>query len=323
LNYSIRYHPFGTEMSNRSFSSPSYRYGFNGMEKDDEVKGIGNSYDFGARLYDSRLGKFLTIDKFYDKAPTYSSYTFSQDSPIIFIDHNGQYTMSKRMQRKYPELTNMLKNIQQTVHDDPQTWEAFKNTLGLTDQQADEILKWGTGPKIKVGWTIGAFASTSSETGNIKLSRREIKRLEGKRKSPHTRDGQVFLVYATVLHEGQHSAEALYGVSLSSTYDKLDPNSEAGLVFERKAFGGLMSINLKDNPQAVPESVKPFAIDIDEIAQKYNDRINSGPVEMYTIPIKVDPTDPNSRTVEIILPKPKIRLNLSDKLEIYSRGKRK
>jgi len=25
-------------MSNRSFSSPSYRYGFNGMEKDDEVK---------------------------------------------------------------------------------------------------------------------------------------------------------------------------------------------------------------------------------------------------------------------------------------------
>jgi hypothetical protein len=34
-----------------------YRYGFNGMEKDDEVKnGKGNSYDFGARMYDSRLG---------------------------------------------------------------------------------------------------------------------------------------------------------------------------------------------------------------------------------------------------------------------------
>jgi hypothetical protein len=28
-----------------------YRYGFNGMEKDDEVNGSGNSYDFGERLY--------------------------------------------------------------------------------------------------------------------------------------------------------------------------------------------------------------------------------------------------------------------------------
>ena len=44
------------------FWSNSYRYGFNGMEKDDEVKGSGNSYDFGARMYDSRLGRWLSID---------------------------------------------------------------------------------------------------------------------------------------------------------------------------------------------------------------------------------------------------------------------
>ncbi len=31
-----------------------YRYGFNGMEKDDEISGSGNSYDFGARTYDPR-----------------------------------------------------------------------------------------------------------------------------------------------------------------------------------------------------------------------------------------------------------------------------
>jgi hypothetical protein len=30
----------------------SYRYGFNGMESDDEVKGSKNSLDFGARIYD-------------------------------------------------------------------------------------------------------------------------------------------------------------------------------------------------------------------------------------------------------------------------------
>jgi RHS repeat-associated protein len=38
------------------------RYGFNGMEKDDNVKGEGNSYDFGARIYDPRVGRWLSMD---------------------------------------------------------------------------------------------------------------------------------------------------------------------------------------------------------------------------------------------------------------------
>ncbi len=33
------YYPFGMVMPNRTFSSESYRYGFQGQEKDDEVKG--------------------------------------------------------------------------------------------------------------------------------------------------------------------------------------------------------------------------------------------------------------------------------------------
>ena len=53
--------PFGMLQIGRNFNSPDYKYGFNGMEKDDEVKGSGNSYDFGERIYDSRLAKFLSI----------------------------------------------------------------------------------------------------------------------------------------------------------------------------------------------------------------------------------------------------------------------
>ena len=51
------YYPFGMLLPNRHGSTDSYRYGFNGMEKDDKVKGEGNSYDFGARMYDSRIGR--------------------------------------------------------------------------------------------------------------------------------------------------------------------------------------------------------------------------------------------------------------------------
>ncbi len=44
------YYSFGMQMPGRQFSGEEYRYGFNGMEKDDELAGEGNSYDFGARM---------------------------------------------------------------------------------------------------------------------------------------------------------------------------------------------------------------------------------------------------------------------------------
>ena len=42
----------GKSASAEKIGAKSYTYGFNGMEKDDEVKGNGNSLDFGARVYD-------------------------------------------------------------------------------------------------------------------------------------------------------------------------------------------------------------------------------------------------------------------------------
>ncbi len=39
-----------------------YRYGFNGKENDNEVKGEGNQQDYGFRIYDPRLGRFLSVD---------------------------------------------------------------------------------------------------------------------------------------------------------------------------------------------------------------------------------------------------------------------
>ena len=56
------YYPFGSPMDGRTFSSEKYRFGFNGKENDNEVKGAGNSLDFGARIYDSRLGRWLSCD---------------------------------------------------------------------------------------------------------------------------------------------------------------------------------------------------------------------------------------------------------------------
>lgn len=76
-------------LPNRHGSSDKYRYGFNGMEKDDELKGVGNSYDFGARMLDPRIGRWFSKDMRESKYPGLSPYHFGYNSPIITVDPDG------------------------------------------------------------------------------------------------------------------------------------------------------------------------------------------------------------------------------------------
>ncbi len=85
------YYLFGMQMPGRKDEGDGdYRYGFNGMYKDDEIKGSGNSYDFGARLYDSRLGIFLTRDPLEAKYSAISPYAFCLNNPLIYVDKDGR-----------------------------------------------------------------------------------------------------------------------------------------------------------------------------------------------------------------------------------------
>ena len=60
------------------------------MEKDDEVKGNDNSYDFGARMYDPRVGRWLSVDPQEAKYTDLSPYNFVANSPLMFIDPDGE-----------------------------------------------------------------------------------------------------------------------------------------------------------------------------------------------------------------------------------------
>jgi RHS repeat-associated protein len=76
-------------MPNRHESSDKYRYGFNGMEKDDEVKGgDGNSIDFGIRMYDPRIGRLKSVDPNAKNLPSFSPYQYSRNNPIM-LKENG------------------------------------------------------------------------------------------------------------------------------------------------------------------------------------------------------------------------------------------
>ncbi len=77
-------------MSGRVFSSASgYRYGFGGQEKDNEIKDDGNSLSFKFRIYDPRLGRFLSVDPLAKNYPWNSTYAFAENDVIRNMDLEG------------------------------------------------------------------------------------------------------------------------------------------------------------------------------------------------------------------------------------------
>jgi len=82
--------PFGAPMEGRGQQTKKYRYGFMNFEKDDEIQGSGNSIDAGARMLDTRLGKWLSIDPAFAKYPSLSPYALTANNPIWFYEVDGR-----------------------------------------------------------------------------------------------------------------------------------------------------------------------------------------------------------------------------------------
>ena len=84
------YYPFGMNIGDRTMSLAGYRYGFNGKEKDPSGEwGSQAIYDYGFRIYNPGLGKFLSVDPLAPKYPMLTCYQFASNSPIANIDLDG------------------------------------------------------------------------------------------------------------------------------------------------------------------------------------------------------------------------------------------
>ncbi len=78
-----------TSVKSEKSACRGYIYGFNGKEKDGEIQGEGNSYDYGFRIYNPRLGRFLSLDPLFKGYPFYSPYQFAGNKPIQALDLDG------------------------------------------------------------------------------------------------------------------------------------------------------------------------------------------------------------------------------------------
>jgi RHS repeat-associated protein len=76
-------------LPNRHEDAGEYRYGFQGQEKDDEIKGEGNSVNYKYRMHDPRIGRFFAVDPLTSKYPHYTPYSFSGNKVIHAIELEG------------------------------------------------------------------------------------------------------------------------------------------------------------------------------------------------------------------------------------------
>ena len=86
----VKNRPFGMYEAGRKFTqgSSKYLYGFNGKENDKDINA--GDQDYGMRIYDGRLAKFLSIDPITNKYPELTPYQFASNTPIQAIDLDGE-----------------------------------------------------------------------------------------------------------------------------------------------------------------------------------------------------------------------------------------
>ncbi|MBQ0737606.1 hypothetical protein [Mesonia mobilis] len=112
----------------RHGNTGDYRYGFQGQEMDNEVKGEGNSINYKFRMHDPRVGRFFAVDPLASGYPHNSPYALSENRLIDGTDLEGSefegiwtsriYLWWKygRGKKKSKGVTGMQKILEGTGH---------------------------------------------------------------------------------------------------------------------------------------------------------------------------------------------------------------
>ena len=142
---------------NRHESSESYRYGFQNQEKDDEVKGEGNSINYTFRMHDPRTGRFFATDPLKSKFAWFSPYQFGGNRPIDAIEFEGAESGVVLGSARQVVLANQFNT---NVPIEKQNWVAYQ-LISMQKALADVQNHKKLGNKVEV-LLLQAHASSGS-----------------------------------------------------------------------------------------------------------------------------------------------------------------
>lgn len=158
-------------MPGRKFSSDKYRYGFNEQEKMADLDAEGNVYDFGARMYSPRLGKWLSTDPKMSKYPGHSPYIFSANSPNAFLDPDGEDWIVSTSTNKKTGVTTINITINAKIVNN--SAQPIDMKILMKNVKANvERLYTGSDPSRKLEWkttlNIEEFKVDNNNNSNLK-----------------------------------------------------------------------------------------------------------------------------------------------------------
>ena len=79
---------FGMTLPGRSYNAHTLRHGFTGHEKESDLaEGI---YTTEYRLYDARVGRWLSVDPLFEKYVGMSPYNYCMLNPVMMVDPDGE-----------------------------------------------------------------------------------------------------------------------------------------------------------------------------------------------------------------------------------------
>ena len=194
-------YPFGFQMSERSFGLPDYRYGFSrklsgGMEKDDEIKGEGNSLNYKYRMHDPRIGRFFTIDPLAAKYPWNSVYAFSENRVIDGIELEGLEAWKVNRDWEYSDIDNFGKFAKSSIP----KYVASKVEDDCADFALRVIIDYAAANNLEI-----SFRTASGET--IKSSDKKYKNKEDFLKDAQAKINANALIKNTYSVDNRESIE--------------------------------------------------------------------------------------------------------------------
>ena len=203
----------------RFFFGGSNRWGFNGMEKDDEIKGAGNSLTTEFRMNDPRIGgRWWSLDP--KPNPSISRYAGYENNPVFYSDPRGDTVIGD--QKGIQKYKNEIQNGKTSTWNKMLNPNLSVNKRKQLNTQFGEYLDMETEFKVLENSTQNYYLETSAKISSSGLLTYDKKRKYVMVKVASQVNRSGFFSFAA--HEFKHAYQ-FETLQLDLRYDGLSTNN--------------------------------------------------------------------------------------------------